>query len=165
MLHLLLGWPMYLFFNTTGSRRLNKEFGHKRIPKGEVLDHFRPNSKLFPSSWRFRVFISTVALVFWTAALGILGSKIGYWRLTLLYFFPYLVVNCWLVLYTWLQHTEEGIPHWGDKEWTWIKGAALGTIDREYGIFDWFHHDIGSTHVCHHIFSKIPHYHAREATR
>ncbi|GAB5357521.1 hypothetical protein AAMO2058_000381500 [Amorphochlora amoebiformis] len=165
VLHLLLGWPMYLFINATGARRLNKEFGHKRIPKGEILDHFRPDSKLFPSTWKFAVFLSTAGLLIWLCILGFVGTKIGFWRLTLMYFFPYLWTNAWLVLYTWLQHTEENIPHWGVEEWTWLKGAALGTIDREYGIFDWFHHDIGSTHVCHHIFSKIPHYHAHEATR
>jgi omega-6 fatty acid desaturase (delta-12 desaturase) len=33
------------------------------------------------------------------------------------------------------------------------------------GIFDWMHHHIGSTHVTHHLFSRIPHYHAVEATR
>ena len=38
-------------------------------------------------------------------------------------------------------------------------------MDRPYGIFDWFHHKIGSTHVCHHLISKIPHYHALEATQ
>mmetsp|Transcript_1578 Transcript_1578/g.1951 ORF Transcript_1578/g.1951 Transcript_1578/m.1951 type:complete len:389 (+) Transcript_1578:74-1240(+) len=165
VLHLLLGWPMYLFMNATGSRRLNKEFGNKRIPKGEVLDHFRPNSKLFPATWRFRVLLSSVGLVAWTAFLCHVASKIGAWRMSLMYFGPYLWVNAWLVLYTWLQHTQDDIPHWGEGEWTWLKGAAIGTIDREYGIFDWFHHDIGSTHVCHHIFSKIPHYHAHEATR
>mmetsp|Transcript_37652 Transcript_37652/g.69464 ORF Transcript_37652/g.69464 Transcript_37652/m.69464 type:complete len:395 (-) Transcript_37652:325-1509(-) len=166
VLHLLLGWPMYLLINATGARRLNPEFGRNvRIPKGDVLDHFRPSSKLFPSSWRFRVFLSSAGLIVWGAVLAIVGSKIGFWRLTLMYFFPYLWTNAWLVLYTWLQHTEEDIPHWGEETWTWIKGAAMGTIDREYGIFDWFHHEIGSTHVCHHLFSKIPHYHAYEATQ
>jgi len=100
-----------------------------------------------------------------TTSVFLYSSKIGFWRLTLMYFFPYLWTNAWLVLYTWLQHTEEDIPHWGEETWTWIKGAAMGTIDREYGIFDWFHHEIGSTHVCHHLFSKIPHYHAYEATQ
>ena len=45
-----------------------------------------------------------------------------------------------------------------------MRGAFL-TIDRPYGpVFDWFHHQIGSTHVAHHIDCTIPHYHAREAT-
>ncbi len=43
--------------------------------------------------------------------------------------------------------------------------GALSTVDRDYG---WFlntaHHHIADTHVLHHLFSQIPHYHAREAT-
>ncbi len=164
VLHLLFGWPMYLLVNATGSRRLHPQYGGKRI-KGEVLDHFRPNSKLFPKAWRNWVTLSTVGIVLWTVALAAIAPKIGgFRRLALLYVFPYLGVNGWLVLYTWLQHTEEEIPHWGDKDWNWIKGAALGTVDRDYGIFDYFHHNIGSTHVCHHLFSEIPHYNAAEAT-
>jgi len=43
--------------------------------------------------------------------------------------------------------------------------GALATVDRNYGILNqWFHH-IGDTHVCHHIFSKMPHYHSEEATK
>ena len=30
---------------------------------------------------------------------------------------------------------------------------------------DWMHHHIGSTHVCHHLFSNLPCYHAVEATK
>jgi len=81
-----------------------------------------------------------------------------------MYVGPYIVVNLWLVLYTWLHHTDPNIPQYGEGEWTWLKGAKA-TIDRNYGIYDFFHHHIGSTHVCHHIFSQIPHYHSEEATR
>ena len=71
------------------------------------------------------------------------------------------------MLYTWLQHTKEDVPQYGDDERTWMKGAHC-TIDRPYAecfhFFDWMHHHIGSTHVCHHTFSRLPCYHAVEAT-
>merc|ERR1712070_707243 len=76
----------------------------------------------------------------------------------------YLWTNFWLVLYTWLQHTDIDLPHFGEDEWTWVRGA-LCTIDRPYGPFDWMHHHIGSTHVAHHLFSYMPCYHAQEATK
>lgn len=79
------------------------------------------------------------------------------------YWPSYLWVNFWLVLYTWLQHTAPDLPHFGEDEWTWVRGA-LCTIDRPYGPFDWMHHHIGSTHVAHHLFSYLPCYHAVEAT-
>ena len=81
-----------------------------------------------------------------------------------LYVGPYLVVNFWLVLYTWLQHTDAEVPHFEDEEWTWVKGAFM-TIDRPYGwLLDFLHHRIGSTHVAHHIDARIPHYNAVKAT-
>merc|ERR1712232_147647 len=79
------------------------------------------------------------------------------------YWAPYTFTNAWLVLYTWLQHTDPSIPHYGNDDWTWVKGA-LSTIDRPYGIFDFFHHRIGSTHVAHHPFHEMPWYNAKEAT-
>merc|ERR1712094_91638 len=64
-------------------------------------------------------------------------------------------------------HVPE-VPHFGDDEWTWVRGA-LCTIDRPYaelfGFFDWMHPHIGSTHVRHHLFSNLPCYHAVEATK
>jgi omega-6 fatty acid desaturase (delta-12 desaturase) len=72
----------------------------------------------------------------------------------------YLVVNAWLVAYTWLQHTDLDIPHYDASDWSWAKGA-LQTVDRPYGpLLNLLHHGIGSTHVCHHINPRIPHYHA-----
>ncbi len=41
--------------------------------------------------------------------------------------------------------------------------GGLSTIDRDYGLFNKVHHDIG-THVVHHLFPQIPHYHLTEAT-
>jgi len=74
------------------------------------------------------------------------------------------VTNAWLVLYTWLQHTDVDVPHMDADQWTWQKGAFM-TIDRPYGaLCDFLHHSIGSTHVAHHLSHQIPHYHAREAT-
>ena len=80
------------------------------------------------------------------------------------YFIPYLVVNYYLVIITYLQHTDVYMPHFRGKEWNWLRGA-LCTVDRPYGYFlDRTLHRITDTHVCHHLFSKMPFYHAEEAT-
>ena len=39
------------------------------------------------------------------------------------YWGPYMWTNAWLVLYTWLQHTDPSVPQYGEDEWTWVKGA------------------------------------------
>lgn len=102
------------------------------------------------------------------------------------YLMPLVVVNAFLVLITFLQHTHTELPHYDDSEWDWLRGA-LATVDRDYGLLNYgrklpslisshfftlllqplnptvFHH-IGDTHVAHHIFSTMPHYHAQEAT-
>ena len=71
----------------------------------------------------------------------------------------------WLTAYTWLQHTNTDIPHFSNETWTWSKGA-LQTVDRPYGpILNLLHHGIGSTHVCHHVNSSIPHYNAWRGTQ
>ncbi|KAL4566316.1 hypothetical protein LXL04_030430 [Taraxacum kok-saghyz] len=49
-------------------------------------------------------------------------------------------------------------------EWDWLRGA-LSTVDRDYGILNRVGHNIANTHVTHHLFPRIPHYHAVEATK
>lgn len=161
--HLVLGWPLYLLINASGARRL-----YNGKPIKSNLDHFRPSSELFPPGWRLRVAVSSVGIALTVAAIVLASRTFGFKSVALFYCFPYLFTNAWLVNYTWLQHTSPHVPHFGEDEWTWVRGA-LCTVDRPYselfGFFDWIHHHIGSTHVCHHLFSNLPCYHAVEATR
>ncbi|XP_047270676.1 omega-3 fatty acid desaturase, endoplasmic reticulum-like isoform X4 [Capsicum annuum] len=77
----------------------------------------------------------------------------------------YLVFVMWLDFVTYLHHHgyEQKLPWYRGKEWNYLRGG-LTTIDRDYGIFNNIHHDIG-THVIHHLFPQIPHYHLVEATK
>ncbi len=93
-----------------------------------------------------------------------LSYTFGFGTFAKLYLAPYLVVNGYLVLITFLQHTDFYVPHYRASEWNWLRGA-LSTVDRSFGsIIDSQLHHIADTHVCHHIFSKMPFYHAQEAT-
>ena len=49
-------------------------------------------------------------------------------------------------------------------QWSWVRGQ-LTPIDRSFGSFlDTTLHHIQDTHVCPHMFTKIPFYNAQEAT-
>lgn len=81
-------------------------------------------------------------------------------------------VNHWLVLITFLQHTDPLVPHYRAPEFTFARGA-LSTLDRHLladlgSIPAWIGatltHGISETHVLHHVSSKIPHYNAWEAS-
>ncbi|XP_049405463.1 delta(12)-fatty-acid desaturase FAD2-like [Solanum stenotomum] len=65
---------------------------------------------------------------------------------------------------TFLNHTHPSVPHYDSSEWDWLRGA-LATIDRDYGMLNRVFHNGPDTHVLHHLFSTIPHYHAMEATK
>ena len=78
---------------------------------------------------------------------------------------PYLIVNMFLVLITYLQHTDDYVPHYRAGEWSFLRGA-LGTVDRSFGwLLDYTLHHIADSHVAHHLFSTMPFYNAVEATR
>jgi acyl-lipid omega-3 desaturase len=144
---LLFVYPLYLF---------------RRSPSRETGSHFHPDSPLFKKSERADVITSTV---WWAGMVGILalvGWQYGILALVKFYVIPYVIFVMWLDLVTFLHHTEADIPWYRGQDWYFLKGA-LSTIDRSYGIFDNIHHNIG-THVAHHIFIGIPHYHLKAAT-
>ncbi|PRW57598.1 fatty acid delta-12 [Chlorella sorokiniana] len=148
-----LGWPAYLFFNVSG-RPYDKSW----------VNHFDPWSPIFSKRERIEVAISDVALVAVLYGLRQLAGAMGWAWLLKTYIVPYMIVNFWLVFITLLQHTHPELPHYTDNEWDWLRGA-LATVDRDYGwLLNTMHHHIQDTHVCHHLFSTMPHYHAQEAT-
>ena len=156
LIHLVIGWPAYLLAGATGG------------PRYGVSNHFWPvkpfSEKLWPSIWAKKVWISDFGVCISIICLLSLLNRFGFTSIFLMYIGPLLVVNCWLVIYTWLHHTDTDVPHLGGSEFSFIRGAFL-SIDRPYGrIIDFLHHHIGSTHVIHHIAPTIPHYHAKEAT-
>lgn len=158
--HLVLGWPLYLFLGATGGEDYGRPTSHFRILAGG------PDRKrlLFPASFRGLMLRSNLGLLAVLVALGCAALQFSLLRVLCVYGLPYLVVNVWLVVYTWLQHTDLDIPHFCNEEWSWAKGA-LQTVDRPYGpLLNLLHHGIGSTHVCHHIKSTIPHYNAWRGT-
>ena len=149
----LFGWPLYLLQGVTGG------------PVRGVTNHFVPGESnlLFPKNVWSKVWMSTAGVVSVLAFLGYMCQMYGFWAVAAVYGGPYLVVNAWLVLYTYLHHTDENTPHYDSSSWNWTKGA-LCTIERNYPeIINWLHFDIGSTHVVHHLFSTLPHYNARQA--
>jgi fatty acid desaturase len=157
--HLAIGWPLYLMGLASTGRLANDG-----TPLGnDIIDHFRPSSKMFPAKVGSKIALSTITCLATIAYLFKLSLDYGFLPVALWYTFPYMWTNAWLVLYTWLQHSDPSVPQYGADEWTWVKGA-LSTIDRPYGIFDFFHHKIGSTHVAHHLFHEMPFYKADEAT-
>ena len=156
MSRLGIGWPSYLLIGATG--------GDER----GITNHFWPSKPfsqaLFPDRWKAKVKWSSVGVLVTVAILIAWAIVASPWQVLALYVGPYVVVNGWLVTYTWLQHTDADIPHYGEDEWSFVRGAFC-SVDRPYGpIVDFLHHRIGTTHVAHHLDAKIPHYHAAEAT-
>lgn len=85
------------------------------------------------------------------------------------------ITNHWIVMLTYLQHSDPTIPHYRTGEWNWLRGA-LATVDRP--LLGWIgrfflhnvrtalalspcriliHHlQISHDHVAHHLFPNIP---------
>ncbi|KAJ8325371.1 hypothetical protein QVD99_006121 [Batrachochytrium dendrobatidis] len=148
---LIFGWPVYLLTHYTG-----------QTYPGWV-NHFNPYAKIFTEKNQIYILLSDLGIFLVLGAAYYACTIFGYLNVFMYYVMPYLVVNFWLVTITFLQHTDPLVPHYRNGEWDFMRGA-LATVDRDFGIFNHFHHHISDTHVVHHLFSTMPHYHAQEAT-
>ncbi|KAK2640934.1 hypothetical protein Ddye_022697 [Dipteronia dyeriana] len=145
----VFAYPLYLWYRSPGKEG----------------SHFNPYSSLFPANERKSVVTSTVCWILMAVFLVCLSFVFGPVQIFKLYGVPYLIFVMWLDFVTYLHHHghEKKLPWYRGKEWSYLRGG-LTTVDRDYGLFNNIHHDIG-THVIHHLFPQIPHYHLVEATR
>ncbi|GAA5854751.1 hypothetical protein JCM8547_004057 [Rhodosporidiobolus lusitaniae] len=151
----LFGWPAYLIANASGQ---------PWYPK--FTNHFDPASLVFDKRHREQVLLSDAFLVGMLTLLTVFGHFMGGFSAVVKYYgIPYLYTNHWLVMITYLQHTDISLPHYSGRVWNFQRGA-LCTMDRNLlgPVGPYLMHGICETHVAHHISSKIPHYHAWEAT-
>ncbi|KAF3576312.1 hypothetical protein DY000_02030129 [Brassica cretica] len=132
---------------------------------GKEGSHFNPYSSLFAPSERKLIATSTTCWSIMLATLVYLSFLVDPVTVLKVYGVPYIIFVMWLDAVTYLHHHghDEKLPWYRGKEWSYLRGG-LTTIDRDYGIFNNIHHDIG-THVIHHLFPQIPHYHLVDATR
>lgn len=149
---LLLGWPLYLTFNVAGR------------PYDHFACHFDPYSPIYNDRERLQIYMSDAGVIAMSFVLYRIALVKGLAWIVFFYSAPLLVTNAFLVLITYLQHTHPSLPHYDSTEWEWLKGA-LATVDRDYGVLNKVFHNITDTHVAHHLFSTMPHYHAMEATK
>jgi omega-6 fatty acid desaturase (delta-12 desaturase) len=102
LLHLGLGWPAYLLAGKTGG------------PKYGVSNHFWPtapfSAALWPSQWAKKVWLSDWGIGVTLACLSLWAAKAGLASVLALYVGPLMVVNAWLVAYTWLQVSRQLSP-------------------------------------------------------
>ena len=131
----------------------------------KFTSHFLPSSPIFNSRETLKIYLSNFGVIAMLFILYQLFQIYGWQVMVTVYVLPLSINFFLLTSITFLQHVHDDVPHLDEGEWNWLKGA-LCTIDRSMGSFlDSKLHHITDTHVCHHVFSKIPFYHAEEATK
>ncbi|EJD40469.1 delta12-fatty acid desaturase [Auricularia subglabra TFB-10046 SS5] len=158
--YLLFGWHAHIIFNASG----------QPYPSG--TNHFNPRPPLYAPHQFWQIIASDIGVAIWLGAVVYWSWTRSFGEMMRIYGLPYLWVNHWLILITFLQHTDPLLPHYRPPMFTFARGA-LTTFDRSLlggagSFFGWLGacatHGISETHVLHHVSSKIPHYHAWEAT-
>lgn len=140
-----VGWFMYLL--------------HGYRPRG--VAHFNLWFPMFRGHF-FQCALSLVCLAAWCVVLNWCRETFGLGALLYHHTVPTCIFASYIVIITFLHHSDQGIPWYGDDIWSNVRGQ-LSSVDRVYG---WCHsiiHNIG-THQIHHLFPKVPHYHLEEAT-
>ncbi|KZT40976.1 hypothetical protein SISSUDRAFT_1113206 [Sistotremastrum suecicum HHB10207 ss-3] len=150
-----LGYQLYLTLNTMGS---------PMYPPG--TNHFEPESPIFKKEQRRMVVLSDIGVGAVAAILAYATYKSSLSAFIKYYLVTYFLANHWVVLTTFLQHSDPTLPHYRSGEWNFIRGANA-TVDRP--VLGWigrfFLHNVSHDHVAHHYFSRVPFYNQPTTTK
>ncbi|KAG6827400.1 hypothetical protein H0H92_011928 [Tricholoma furcatifolium] len=133
---LLLGLQTYLLTNVMGSPR-----------HSTGTSHFLPSSSLFKPRERNNIILSNLGITFMVFILYLWTQEVGFHYFIKLYFVPYIIMtlklllqltNNWVIMFTYIQHSDPAIPHYRNKGWTFLRGA-LSTVDRPF--LGWIGHN------------------------
>ncbi|XP_076892986.1 delta(12)-fatty-acid desaturase FAD2-like [Bidens hawaiensis] len=150
---LTLGWYIYLSINAAGR------------PYDRFASHFDPRSPIFLDNERLLVLVSDIGLLSLVYLVFKASMAYGLAWVFCVYLGALTVTNMLIVIVTYLQHTHPSLPHYDDSAWNWMNGALV-TVDRDFGqVLNRVLNRVTDTHVVHHLFSYLPHYHAVEATK
>ncbi|KAI1384256.1 fatty acid desaturase-domain-containing protein [Hypoxylon trugodes] len=160
VLQQILGWPWYLLTHITAGPNSSP-----RKSRGWWDNsHFLPTSSLFRPSEGLNIVLSDLGILGMSYVLYLAGEKYGSWNVVWGYVLPWMWVNHWIVMITYLHHTSPDLPKYNPESWTYLRGA-LATVDRDPGVvLKYMLHHIIDLHVIHHLFPRIPHYYAQDAT-
>jgi omega-6 fatty acid desaturase / acyl-lipid omega-6 desaturase (Delta-12 desaturase) len=139
----VFGWLGYISFNVTGQTYPTRKFWE--------VNHFNPSSPLFSRHEYNKILLSDLGVILMLGVLTLASRTWGFSNVLCFYVLPYFWVNHWLVLITFLQHTDPALPHYRANAWNFQRGAAA-TMDRDFGF-------IGK-HIFHDIIevrSQAPH--------
>ncbi|CAG8485483.1 16518_t:CDS:1 [Acaulospora colombiana] len=109
----LLGFPLYLIFNMSGQSYDDC-----------WANHFNPSSPMFDLKNFNDIIISDIGIMIALSAICYFSYTYSFLVVAKYYLIPYLVVNHWLVLITYLQHTDPKLPHYREEQWDFVRGAA-----------------------------------------
>lgn len=98
ILHLIIGWPAYLLIGATGGSDRGMTNHYWPNP---LTEPNQPKKELFPGNWKEKVFKSDIGVAAVATAAIVWAACNGIPQMMALYGGPLIVVNAWLVLYTW----------------------------------------------------------------
>ena len=97
-MHLIIGWPAYLLIGATGGPDRGMTNHYYPYP---LSDPKQPKRELFPGNWKEKVYQSDIGVAFVASSALMWAACNGIPEMMAIYGGPLIVVNAWLVLYTW----------------------------------------------------------------